>query len=91
MALSKLAAGVKIKIIENGETIDTAIVSEVAPGSKSSLAVVKIKSLRLYPETEHRFALFPEAGGWKLLFEGLLGVGEINFSRRAPVYIFELA
>ncbi len=90
MEKNGLAAGVKIRIFEKGKAIDEVIVSSVGLKEESKV-VVRIRSLDLYPGTEHDFGLVSEAGGWELLFEGPMSSSERCFSQRAPAYVFEPA
>ena len=89
-----LTKGMKVKILENGEVIDEAIVRRVGSGGHPPTQEIEIESLGLHPGETTEFAFIrhsdPGREGWRMLFEDPMAGGRC-FSQRAPTYTFEPA
>ena len=94
MEKQHLTKGMKVKILENGEVIDKAIVRRVGTGGHPPTQEIEIESLNLHPGETTEFALIrhsdPSREGWRMLFEDPMAGGRC-FSQRAPIYTFESA
>ncbi|MDP2587283.1 MAG: hypothetical protein Q8P33_00720 [bacterium] len=89
-----LEKGMKVKILENGEVIDEAIVRRVGTGGHPRTQEIEIESLNLYPGKTTEFAWIrhsdPSREGWRMLFEDPMTGGRC-FSQLAPICVFEPA
>jgi hypothetical protein len=94
MAKMHLTEGMKIKILENRDLIDEAIVQRIRTGGHPSTDEIEIKSLNLHPGEITEFAFIrhsdPDREGWRMLFEDPF-TGSHCFSQRAPTYTLEPA
>ena len=94
MAKQHFTNGMKVKILEKGETIDEAIVQRVGIGGHPPTDEIEIKSLKFHPGETTEFAFIRHSDsdreGWRMLFEDPMAGGRC-FSQRAPTYTFKLA
>jgi hypothetical protein len=85
MGKMEIGAGATMKVLEDGKEIDRVLILSIHRSGET--VKVNVKSLSLYPGTEHLFGLFDQ--GWRLLFEGPMAGFERFFSHKAPFYVFE--
>ena len=82
--------GTKVKILENGEVVDEAIIRSVGIGGNPTTQEIEVESLKLHPGQKTQFAFIrhysPE--GWRMLFRDPMAGGRC-FSQRGPTYVID--
>lgn len=77
--------GMELEILERGEVIDRVIVKRTGFDRVLGKEEIEVECLALRPGNRFTFAFFPEAEGWRMLFEDPF-TDERCYSQRAPVY-----
>ncbi len=97
MAEQQLTVGMKVKVIEEGECVDEAIVRSVGTWENSGANKIGVESLKFCPGMTTEFVFIQvvqkdgqEEWGWRELFEDPFTYRSC-FSQRAPTYTFESA